>query len=479
MILSALLLSSILLTMPTGQSADARSNEAYITISEARSQLQHGDEHVTVRATLTRNGDPLYIADSTGAAVVNDAHPTEHLKIGDQLLVSGWVEETASGLAFHKAVVRTLWPGTPMPPLAVTADQAALGKYANSLIEVRGRLLEIGEEAQSNSLKIESGNQIFLARFDAAKGKLLLPHLERGSILRLRGICSTRPADTHYLGGFALLLRSAEDVDVVSGAPWSSPWHLFELGMVLLGIIFAGHAARVKMMQARFRAITAERARVAHEMHDTLAQGFAGLAFQIQAARSSSSQGDAVLHRHLDLALEMVRHSHSEAHRSIVTLRPQPLDDSTSLGDALKQSVERLIEGCSIDMILVVNGDEFRLPLFMEDALYRVGQESVANALRHAKPRHLTLDLEYASNYVAVIVSDDGCGFDPAHADPLGFGIPGMRQRIRALHGTFSIWSKPGAGTRVRAEVPRPSPASLRFKSTFNTYRKHWRLLGN
>jgi signal transduction histidine kinase len=479
MIVSTLLLSSIVLTVPAGQSTDVRSSEAYITISEARSQLQHGEAHVTVRATLTRNGDPLYIADSTGAAVVEDPHPTEHLKIGDQLLVSGWVEETASGLLFHKPEVRVLWPGTPTPPLAVTADQAALGKFADSLIEVRGRLLEIREEAQSNSLKIASGNQIFLARFDAAKGSLLLPHLERGSILRLRGICSIRPDDTHYLGGFALLLRSAEDVDVVSGAPWSSPWHLFELGMGLLVFIFAGHAARVKVMQTRFRAITTERARVAHEMHDTLAQGFAGLAFQIQAARSSSSQGDAILHHHLDLALEMVRHSHSEAHRSIVTLRPQSLDDTTSLRDALKQSIERMVEGCSIDMTLRVNGDEFRLPLFMEDALYRVGQESVANALRHAKPGHLALELEYACNYVAVTVSDDGCGFDPPHAAPLGFGISGMRQRIRALHGTLSIWSRPGEGTRVRAEVPRPSPASMRIKSTFNAYRKYWRLLGN
>jgi len=375
-----------------------------------------------------------------------------------------------------------LWPGIPIPPLAVTPDQAALGKFPNSLIEVQGRL--IGEERSvlENSLRIESGNQIFLAHFDSAKDTLLLPHLDRGSLLRLRGICSIRPEDTRNLGGFALLLRSAEDIDRISGPPWWSPRHLFQFGILLIGIVWAAHVARVRMMKAKFRAIMAERARVGNEMHDTLAQSFAGVAFQIQAAKNNAPEEDLLLKRHLDLALDMVRHSHSEAHRSIVMLRPQSLDVTTSLQEALKQSIERMTEGCAIDVNFEVSGTQFSLPLFVEDALYRVAQESIANALRHGNPTKLLINLEYGARAILLTVIDDGGGFDPSQLDRSGFGLSGMRQRIRALHGMLSITSARGKGTSVRVEIPQRSYRLSRFRSAVSAYRtyhrKYWRTDG-
>src|SRR5216684_2595935 len=294
--MGAFLLLSVLFAPGVETAVDSAVSDSYIPIAAIHSLLQQHTGRVTVRATLTRNGNPIYVEDSTEGAAVEDV-PSQDLKIGDQLLVTGWAEESDHGLVFRRASIRVLWPGIPMPPLAVTADQAALGKFANSLIEVQGRLVGDGSDP-GNSLKIESGSQSFLAKFDSAQGGLLLPRLERGSLLRLRGICSVRPEDTRYLGGFALLLRSAEDIDTIAGAPWWSPRHLFEFGLALLVIVWTAHVARVRMMKARFRAITAERARVAHEMHDTLAQSFAGVAFQIQAAKNNSPQGDVVLDRH-------------------------------------------------------------------------------------------------------------------------------------------------------------------------------------
>lgn len=473
--MGAFLLTWVLFASPAAAPVDKSNDESYMPIAAVHSLLQREAKRVTVRATVTRNGAPIYIQDSTDGAAVEDI-PSREFKIGDQILVTGWPEETDRGLVFRNATVRVLWPGIPTPPLAVTADQAALGKFANSLIEVTGRLVREG--GLENALEIESGDQIFLAHFDSAQGRLLLPRLQRGSLLRVRGVCSIRPEDTRYLGGFALLLRSAEDIDLISGAPWWSPWHLFELALVLLTMIAAAHVARVRVMSTRFRAIMAERARVAHEMHDTLAQSFAGVAFQIQAAKSHSPQRDPVLERHLDLALEMVRHSHSEAHRSIVMLRPQSLDENTNLREALKQSIERMTEGCSIEVSFGVNGTQLGLPLFVEDALFRVAQESIANALRHGKPNRLQITLDYGSRVVSLTVMDDGSGFDLTRLDRSGFGLPGMRQRIRALHGTFSIVSKRGEGTRVRAEVPRRNANLARLRTIISAYRKHWRLSG-
>jgi signal transduction histidine kinase len=468
------LLLSVLLAPSVATAADRSVGDSYVPISTIHSLLQQHSDHITVRATITRNGNPIYVQDSTEGAAVEGVR-SQDLKIGDQVLVTGSAEESDYGLVFRKANIRVLWPGVPIPPLAVTADQAALGKFVNSLIEVQGRLVGDGRKDPENSLKIENGNQTFLAKFDSAKGGLLLPRLERGSVLRLRGISSVRPEDTHYVGGFALLLRSAEDIDTVSGAPWWSLRHLFELGLVLLGVIWTAHVVRVGMMKARFRAIMAERARVAHEMHDTLAQSFAGVAFQIQAAKNNSPQGDAVLGRHLDVALDMVRHSHSEAHRSIVMLRPQPLDETTTLEDALKQSIDRLTEGCAISVNFAVNGTRVDLPLFVEDVLYRVAQESIANALRHGNPNNLSINLDYGTRVVALTVADDGKGFDPAQLDRSGFGLSGMRQRIRALHGDFTISSEPGEGTQVRAEIPRRRVALVRFNSVVSTCRKFYR----
>jgi len=464
----------------TQQAVDLPSAEPYIPIAAVHSILQLRRERLTVRATLTRNGSPIYIEDSTEGAAVEDV-PQQNLKIGDQLLVRGWPEETDRGLVFRNAEVRVLWPGIPVAPLAVTADQAALGKFANSLIQLQGRLVDDGMSDPDSWLKIESGNQIFLARFDSAKGNLLLPRLDRGSLLRLRGICSVRPEDTHYVGGFALLVRSAEDMDIVSGAPWWSPRHLFEFGIALLGIIWAAHATRVKTVSARFRAIMAERARVGHELHDTLAQNFAGVAFQIQAAKNNVPAGDVLLGRHLDLALDMVRHSHSEAHRSIIMLRPQGLSETTNLEDALKHSIERMTEGCDINLDFGVNGTQTGLPLFVQDALYRVAQESIANALRHGRPRSLRVSLDYEPRMVTLKVTDDGGGFDPSALNGSGFGVSGMKQRIRALHGTFAITSKRGEGTQVSAEVPRRSVSLSQFKSAIRAYRnycRYWRPRG-
>jgi signal transduction histidine kinase len=236
------------------------------------------------------------------------------------------------------------------------------------------------------------------------------------------------------------------------------------------------------MMKAKFRAIMSERARVGNEMHDTLAQSFAGVAFQIQAAKNNAPEEDFLLKRHLDLALDMVRHSHSEAHRSIVMLRPQSLDVTTSLQEALKQSIERMTEGCVIDVNFEVSGTQFSLPLFVEDALYRVAQESIANALRHGNPTKLLINLEYGARAILLTVIDDGDGFDPSQLDRSGFGLSGMRQRIRALHGILAITSARGKGTSVRVEIPQRSYRLSRFRSALHAYRtyhrKHWRTDG-
>ncbi len=296
----------------------------YSSIAAIHARPQTERSRATVQATLTLNGNPSYVQDSTGGAEV-DGLSTQGLKIGDELLVTGHPQDVETGLTLSQSRVDLLWHGSPVPPLSVTPDDAALGKFAALLIEVNGRFIDTERRNGETWLRLESGHKVFLARFNTAGGSSLLPQIETGSMVRLRGVCSLQPRDTQYQGGFAILLRSAEDVAVISGPPWWSLRHLIELGILLGVLVIAVHLSLVQVLKGRFRAIMAERSRLGHELHDTLAQSFAGLSYQIQAAKKIAPKTHGLLTKHLDVALDMVRHSHAEAHRSIMMLRPQHL----------------------------------------------------------------------------------------------------------------------------------------------------------
>ena len=429
----------------------------YPSIVTIHRRPQLPGELASVQATLTLNGNPSYVQDSTGGAEV-DGISTQGLKIGDQVIVTGEVEDLDTGLRFRNSRVELLWDGSPAPPLSVTAEDASSGKFAGLLVEVSSRYA--GEETHDGTtwLHFDNGLQEFEARIPAERGSSLLPQMEVGSTVRVRGICSVQRADTRYRGGFAILLRSAEDASVLSGPPWWSIKHLVELGLLLAGLVIAAHLILMQMLKARYHAIMAERSRLGHELHDTLAQSFAGLAFQIQAAQSIQAVQDngrrtnGRLAQHLDLALDMVRHSHAEAHRSIMMLRPQHFEAGTDLPVAIQTALDQSTFDCDLKATLIVTGQVERLPLMMTDALYRIAQEAIANALRHGHSKSLDVRLDYGHTSVCLTVVDDGVGFDIKSQHPRGFGLAGMRERARALRGNFDVLSELEIGTTVRAE---------------------------
>jgi signal transduction histidine kinase len=104
------------------------------------------------------------------------------------------------------------------------------------------------------------------------------------------------------------------------------------------------------------------------------------------------------------------------------------------------------------------------------DALYRIAQEAIANALRHGQPSTLEVALDYKPGSVSLSVADDGSGFDLKVSHGRGFGLAGMRERVRALRGDFSVSSEPGGGTRVRAEIFRRREAGVRFLAVFTRF---------
>jgi hypothetical protein len=240
----------------------------------------------TVRGIVIITAPILVVQDSTGGVSV--PQPTAPpLKVGDQVEVSGEVHLNDFSSSLEHATVRVLWEGTPMPAVTVSASQAATGAFDATFIEVEGRLRS-KKYGPDNTLvfTFDAGSQSFGAIMSRGRGDYIFGKLKANSLLRLRGICMVDPAHTNNLTPFVLLLRSADDVDVLAGPPWWSTGHLVVTAFAILALALAANFFYGRAERWRLRAVLDERERLAHEIHDTLAQSFAGIGFQIEAIRS-------------------------------------------------------------------------------------------------------------------------------------------------------------------------------------------------
>jgi signal transduction histidine kinase len=154
-----------------------------------------------------------------------------------------------------------------------------------------------------------------------------------------------------------------------------------------------------------------------------------------------------------------VRHSHNEARRSIATLRPESLD-SIELLPALDRCARRMVDGGSVDVSIFCEGEPRPLPIRITDALFKIGQEAIANAVRHARPTSLIVRLRHVEREAHLIVEDNGIGFTGG-GDLLGFGMRGMRKRAEDISARLEVLSTPGTGTRVEVVAPLPPRLSL------------------
>ncbi|ONH27747.1 sensor histidine kinase [Pseudofrankia asymbiotica] len=219
------------------------------------------------------------------------------------------------------------------------------------------------------------------------------------------------------------------------------------------------------VVQAREAGTLDERARLAREIHDTLAQGLAGIITQLQAAEQAGTHG-----HHLSTALRLARESLTEARRSVRALRPAELAEA-ALPDALADVAARWTQANGVPVEVSATGPVVVLHPEVEATVLRVAQESLANVARHASATRVGLTLSYMSDVVTVDIRDDGVGFDtdqvagPGRAGGDGdtrgggFGLAAMRQRVARLAGGLSVESEPGAGTAVSAALPAiPAP---------------------
>ncbi|MFS3128550.1 sensor histidine kinase [Nocardioides sp. Bht2] len=201
-----------------------------------------------------------------------------------------------------------------------------------------------------------------------------------------------------------------------------------------------------------------ERARLAREIHDTVAQGLSSIQMLLRAAERDTPEPGA---GYLKLARETAADSLAETRQIIRELTPARLDQG--LAAALRRLGEEQARRAAIP--IDVTAAEVRLPMELQTALLRVAQGALSNAVRHANAAHITVELRDGDGEVALIVSDDGRGFevstavaDPHQAD--SFGLRAIQERVAQLDGTLEIGSAPGQGTTITAVLPVPTVES-------------------
>jgi signal transduction histidine kinase len=220
----------------------------------------------------------------------------------------------------------------------------------------------------------------------------------------------------------------------------------------------------------RMSAVLEERNRIARELHDTLEQELAGITMQLDLAADCFQQAPRVAQQALETARYMSRHSMVEARRSVWDLRCQLLEDG-DLVSALARIVEPLVPREQTKVNFKIQGSPVRLPGPVEMNLLRIGQEAVANAVKHGRARQVFIELGYAPALVCLTVSDDGQGFAAGQSSPTGhFGLLDMRERAQSMGSLLRVESEPGRGTRIAVEVRVHHPKAIDEKLKTNTY---------
>ncbi len=204
--------------------------------------------------------------------------------------------------------------------------------------------------------------------------------------------------------------------------------------------------------QAQHLAALEERQRLARELHDSLSQTLYGIALGAHTAQAFlDDERDKVVEA-LDYVLSLADAGLTDMRALIFDLRPESLE-AEGLVSALAKRAAALRARYDIEVKTEIC-DEPDVPLETKEAIYRVAQEALHNAVKHARANQLRVRLCHQQDNLALEVSDDGVGFDPAKSFPGHLGLDSMRERAARLGGTLEIYSAPGRGVRVCVEFP-------------------------
>lgn len=246
---------------------------------------------------------------------------------------------------------------------------------------------------------------------------------------------------------------------------------LIALALAIGGLITVGAVWRIRHLEAAriqseqqlrelsarvIRAQEDERRHLSRELHDDVGQMLTGLRLELGALERFRADPDQFRPHHQE-AKELTEQTMRMVRNLAVGLRPSLLDD-LGLAPALEAQVRDFNRRGSSRAQLDITGPTADLPEAHRTCVYRLLQEALTNCARHARARQVRVQLTASPSRLALTVEDNGAGFDVSRRR--GLGLIGMEERVRELGGRLVVESVPGAGTRLRAEIPLAQPVT-------------------
>jgi PAS domain S-box-containing protein len=202
-------------------------------------------------------------------------------------------------------------------------------------------------------------------------------------------------------------------------------------------------------------AVMGERHRMARDVHDTLAQGFAGIVVQLREAEAALRRSPEDALGHCVRARELAQSNLDEARKSVLSLTEQQVE-TVGLAESLRELVARLQEETQIPLNLSIEGTPRRLDASIEENVLGIARQAINNAIQHSQANQIRVELALEKNNVRLQVADDGRGFTP-RAVPRGFGLKSMKDRARQCGGKLILKTEPGKGTRIAVAIRLPT----------------------
>lgn len=429
-----------------------------------------GREHrVRVRGVVAfqQPGKALFLqAEGRGLRVLTEQETK--FGIGDLVDAVGFPATGESAPVLKDAVIYRVGSQAAAAPVPLDVG-VPWETYDGGLVETEATLL--GREVQPDGVRFllqqEHEHILFDANLSPAQSATPLLSVPLNSKVRVSGICLVQSGGLWSVPqSFRILLRSPQDFVILHTPSWWNLRHtLWLLGgtigvllLVMTWIVVLGRRLREQMelirQKIRSGAVLQERNRIARELHDNLEQQLAGITMQLDLAVDCFRQAPKVAQHALETARNMSRHSMAEARRSVWDLRCHLLEEG-DLVSALRQAIQPSTPRDDVTVNVSVSGAPVRLPSAIEMNLLRIGQEAVANAIKHGRAGVVNAVLHYDQDRVRLCITDDGRGFRPEDASPSGhFGLLDMRERAHSMGSVLQVESQPERGTKVAVEIP-------------------------
>jgi signal transduction histidine kinase len=441
---------------------------------------------ITGTVTLVVAGRGFYLEHGEHGVWAETDDDLAALRPGMRASVVGFPALGAWNPVLKDAIFRSEAAGPPVAPRAVTAAEARSGAFDCRRITLEATVLETFERGETPGAVLQQADTTFVAEWPPGTAPSALARLLPGSVVQVAGICLNKRPEGPWAAfesgtydalvrpqraTFRLAVAAADEVRVVRAPDWWTPERIWAaLGALTIGAIaILGWnvslrrrvAAQTEIIraQASREAVHEDRTRIARELHDTLEQELTGIAVQLDAVSDRLPESPPAAASALATARALLRHTRTEARRSVWDLRAALLDEG-DLAAALRATARHLDGGPEIRVEIL--GEPRRLAGAVENNLLRIGTEAMTNAVKHARARRIDVRLEFAAAEVALEVRDDGCGFDASRSTTLAaghFGWLGIRERAERIGGTLEVGSAPGAGTRVAVRVRTPASA--------------------